>query len=96
MKPETLTALHGSIAKWQAIVDGTGDGVADCPLCERFFWIGCGGCPVFAATGKALCRGTPYAKWVILTDDMGQCRADTPERKAAAQAELAFLQSLLP
>lgn len=38
MEAETLIALQGSIAKWQAIVDGTGteQGPANCPLCLKF------------------------------------------------------------
>lgn len=38
MDERTREALEGSIAKWQAIVDGSGvdDGGANCPLCAEF------------------------------------------------------------
>jgi hypothetical protein len=38
MDAETLLALRGSIAKWEAIVAGTGidGGSKNCPLCQKF------------------------------------------------------------
>jgi hypothetical protein len=38
MDEKTLEALKGSIRKWEAIVDGTGedDGADNCPLCHMF------------------------------------------------------------
>lgn len=91
MKAHTLKALQGSIAKWEAIVAGTGedDGVDNCPLCLLFHpdknpgKRNCGGCPVQKATGKAFCNGSPYR----------ECFPNYEER---AQRELAFLKSLLP
>lgn len=112
MKPETLTALQGSIEKWQAIVDGTGEdnGSLNCPLCVRFLGeIGdCQiyaddesldeACPVAIRANDTGCSGTPYMTWNGLAPDFGRAPriADTPERKAAALAELNFLKSLLP
>jgi hypothetical protein len=96
MPPETLTALQGSIAKWQAIVDGTGvdNGAENCPLCQLFHAdfrtdeeFGCSGCPVSEA-GHHGCGGTPY-------DAYSHARTEGKEREAAVK-ELAFLKSLLP
>jgi hypothetical protein len=96
MDPATLRALRGSIAKWQAIVDGTGEdkGHSNCPLCQMFYdehndgQSCCAGCPVADATDSTCCVDSPYDDW---------CAAETDEElKGAALAELAFLRSLLP
>lgn len=77
MDEKTLTALQGSIAKWQAIVDGTGHDAQweNCPLCIVFmekyggeddpahYEDGCLGCPVAAKVSAACCSNTPYANW---------------------------------
>lgn len=86
-----LKALKGSIAKWEAILAGTGedDGPDNCPLCQLFntpqtkddF---CKGCPVREATSQRFCHGTPYEDYLDGGDD------------EVAQAELDFLKSLLP
>ena len=95
MDDATREALLGSIEKWEGIVAGTGEdkGVLNCPLCKMFYNKGCDGCPVAEKAGDFLCRGTPYENYVracIYADS-------TPEKiTAAAEAELAFLQSLLP
>lgn len=109
MDQKTLTALQGSIEKWERIVAGTDidRGGENCPLCKEFadevdpvedsF---CYGCPVSAAVGQSECGGTPYAQfaqlvpWIAFGESRG--RATTPEQIAAAQAELDFLKGLLP
>lgn len=119
MNADTRKALIGSIAKWQAIVDGTGEdkGADNCPLCRRFDdeerytddegrrrYRSCvtergERCPVTLKTGMVSCEGSPYVQWTRLYHSFecgGPYVANTPERLAAAQAELAFLQSLLP
>lgn len=75
MDAETLTALQGSIAKWEAIVNGEGAdlGHKNCPLCMAFIdteeeepeWAqdGCYGCPVAHKVGTGGCSGTPYTAW---------------------------------
>lgn len=101
MDERTLTALRGSIKKWDDIVAGTGrdESSDNCPLCVEFNTDTslCDECPVAIATGEYLCQGTPYMKWARLF----HCRplpwvAKEPQQKAAAQAELDFLRSLLP
>jgi hypothetical protein len=98
MDADTLAALKGSIAKWQAIVDGTGYdfGIQNCPLCLIFHPAengkpGCRGCPVREATGRRGCIGTPY-------EALDKADAENDKEAAAthAQAELDFLKSLLP
>jgi hypothetical protein len=98
MDAETLEALNGSIRKWEAIVAGTGadSGPDNCPLCLRFHvdyrtdgGTGCSGCPV-AEAGYRHCAGSPY-------DDYCDTPRALPDAvQAAAEKELAFLQSLLP
>src|SRR6202046_5807636 len=92
----TLTALKGSIAKWEAIVAGTDTdrGGDNCPLCQMFYkpsgphYITCNGCPVSDATGQSHCDGSPY-EWYYI--------GKSPEElKIVAAAELDFLRSLLP
>jgi hypothetical protein len=79
MDEKTLTALQGSISKWEAIVAGTGDdlGTDNCPLCLEFAdkhadvnedeprWAseGCFGCPVAEKVGTHSCCRTPYQAW---------------------------------
>jgi len=98
MPARTLRALKGSIAKWEAIVAGTGEdlGVKNCPLCQEFPDIDCTGCPVRERTGQPFCGGSPYQQWDDETDRAETRRAATPRLVALAQAELDFLRSLLP
>jgi hypothetical protein len=117
MDPETIAALRGSIAKWQAIVDGTGtdQGIDNCPLCARFYdtedddATECALCPVRMKTGQPNCVDTPYLAWARSWPfetythpvHMHKRITDAPEElrgtiRAAAQAELDFLISLLP
>jgi hypothetical protein len=87
MNKLTLKALKGSIAKWEAIVAGTGkdEGSRNCPLCKRFSDLGCTKrseqCPVKIKTGYGNCLGTPYYDTLDIKRD---------------ERELAFLRSLLP
>lgn len=101
MDPKTLAALRGSIAKWRAIVDGTGtdQGPQNCPLCQMFLVREgnlldnprCNGCPIYHETGLTSCDGTPYDNYTLAEEDH-----DEPTMAEAAEAELAFLVSLLP
>lgn len=69
MDEKVIEALMGSIAKWQAIVDGTGvdRGADNNPLCHIFHGAfrtdgieECDGCPVKEVTKQDGCQGTPY------------------------------------
>lgn len=99
MDERTLAALRGSIQKWRDIVAGTGEdnGVDNCSLCEAFEYSGCYDCPVRNRTGLPGCAESPYDTWNRFFE-WGQFPriADSEEKKAAAQAELEFLISLLP
>lgn len=99
MNRKTLTALKGSIRKWEKIVNGTGSdfGPANCPLCALFFQHRCAGCPVSEKSGWAACLRTPYSDWREISDlGADGRRAETLPQKKAALAELRFLKSLLP
>jgi hypothetical protein len=90
MDEETLTALRGSIKKWEKIVDGSGidRGPHNCPLCRAFYAYNCRGCPVAEAVDDILCAATPYEEWADETDD--------DQAMILAQQEVDFLKSLLP
>ena len=100
MDDKTLTALRGSIAKWQAIIDGTGQdrGTENCPLCAEFYNNQCFCCPVRERTGKWGCAGSPYANWAAIyyDDIVKRDFANKPILTGLAQAELDFLTNLLP
>jgi hypothetical protein len=103
MPAETLEALRGSIAKWEAIVEGHGleHGPDDCPLCQLFHFSyrkdgqrTCVGCPVMHRTGNSLCAGSPYDDYSAAEEEDED---DSEARMTwAAKAELDFLKSLLP
>jgi len=106
MPPKTLRALRGAIAKWKGIVAGTqGDkGTRNCSLCKQFYRnddrLGCRGCPVRAATQRDYCLGSPHERWrQRMEAKVGyqeSWRVCDEESRALAQAELDFLESLLP
>ena len=94
MNEKTLTALQGSIKKWEDIVNGTGadEGCDNCPLCLEFMdgiandpeWAqdGCAGCPVAQSVGDSSCSRTPYAKWASYGYNYGENRGlKTPRMK---------------
>ena len=105
MNKKTLTALRGSIAKWEKIAAGTGVDKAtqNCPLCKIFnnddsaeTDLQCKGCPVMAATHQWGCLNTPYEQWSKLMKNRITRGVLTKDDRIAAQAELEFLKSLLP
>ena len=96
MDHKTLTALRGSIAKWEAIVAGTGEdlGYKNCPLCAEFWDDGvCSGCPVSDATGEAGCAGTPYDDYLDHEKGAGLDSLDAHETAVRMRD---FLVGLLP
>ena len=112
MNAETLAALKASIAKWEKNVrvrkaDNVKAGVFECHLCELFnsletpFGEECVGCPVGAHTGSKFCSGTPYDAALYALRNWDQCDSENIPAsrnafRAAAQAEVDFLRSLLP
>lgn len=106
MDAYTLSALRGSIRKWEKIVAGTeGDaGWKNCPLCLRFGKDCCLDgelCPVFAATNIHFCDDTPYDDWLDHVADKHNFNlvpfmAECPACTALAQAEADFLKGLTP
>ncbi len=63
-----IEALSESLVKWLKVSRGLiGDqGSVNCPLCKLYFKTkaDCTGCPIKKHTGKAMCSGTPYVKWI--------------------------------
>lgn len=105
MTPKTRKALEGSIRKWEGIVTGSVEdhGEDNCPLCKLFRKadVGCTRCPVKKATGKDWCKGSPYQRWLHLTDGnvtVGRScgEAINPQQKRAALVMLRFLEDLRP
>jgi len=109
MNQKTLTALRGSIKKWERIGAGTGrdKGAANCPLCKRFgeeCYIDEENelCPVAFRSGAKGCQRTPYTTWKLTVggrfyaDYEKGVKAKTLEQRRAARVELKFLKSLLP
>lgn len=102
MTPKAKKALEGSIRKWERILIGSGEdhGDTNCPLCKVFNKDnGCRGCPVRNATGKDWCDGTPYIRWLNLTDNniqVGQSNTRPIDESQRAQAlkMLRFLEGL--
>lgn len=67
---KTEKALLGSIEKWRAIENGTGQdkGTDNCALCKIFYdrkKETCGGCPVAKFSGARGCEQTPYAAFAL-------------------------------
>lgn len=103
MNTQTLTALKGSIKKWQNIVRSTKEvdkGTGNCPLCLS---LRCIKCPVMDVTKQSGCQETPYIVWVTHLRDVHNHlflpRQRVPYCKEClkiAKSEVSFLQSLLP
>ena len=110
MTPQALTALKQSIEHWRRLTAGTPNpgeliGRSWCALCREFNDLladeldCCVGCPVYANTGFKYCAKTP---WEAIEEKL--CLHNyrltdwikTPQARALAAEELAFLESLLP
>jgi len=89
-----------TIEKWKDIVNGVGvdEGGFNCALCETYRpkpsedpsqAVKCGKCPIYEATGKPLCMGTPYKTFRLAMEDK-----DTKAANRAALEELIFLRRL--
>jgi hypothetical protein len=104
MKSKTLTALRGSIRKWEAIIHNGGldKGTKNCPLCQKFFKNGCYGCPVSHDKEMSGCIGTPYNAWLTHQESshyrrsIGVNKIKCAECRRIAKRELAYLKRLLP
>lgn len=98
MNAETLTALQDSIEHWRRMANGdTSKGdkpfSTQCALCQLFIRTGCTNCPVAEYTKQRLCKGSPYSG---ADHAFGVFGVTSPQFRAYAQAELEFLESLLP
>ena len=107
MQPETLTALKESIAHWERMESGTSSDLEapngdHCALCHKFCALyeegddereDCVGCPIKEHTNESGCNGTPFYDARDAWHAYGE---SSPEFKAAARIQIAFLKSLLP
>lgn len=97
MDTKTLDALKASIAHWQENLakakagERFETGPSECALCKLYWAENCNGCPVKDKTDLAGCRCTPY-------DDVFKAvrRDNAPDLVKSCEAEVEFLQSLLP
>lgn len=110
MKPGTLKALKESIAHWKRMKENwkidERPNASYCALCARFDKYRDGilceidgeGCPVMEKTGQPACFGTPYeaAKNAHPRNKFEVTRLVILNWRRAAQAEIDFLESLLP
>ena len=104
MSPETLTALKASIKHWEENVaaetpDKASSQPEDCALCSAFAFGSrheCTGCPVRDRTKQSCCEGSPYVDADYFLKRWGRDAEYKTAFRAAAQAELDFLRSLLP
>jgi len=67
-----MTALNGSIEKWNGILKGdiNDEGTTNCPLCQ--IYIRCEQCIIKICTGQNGCDGIDYDSWAshqLLTHD---------------------------
>jgi hypothetical protein len=103
MDARTLEALKASIKHWEETTAATDVksvkiGASECALCGLFntpdmvAYEECVGCPVYRATERSYCEGTPFDTAYYLLEHGG----DFDLFRAAAKAELDFLRSLLP
>jgi len=67
---QKLTAIKGSIEKWEKVALGTEAGIwrSNCPLCVLYEHTSglhgsCKGCPIYEKTGESDCGGTPFYDW---------------------------------
>jgi acyl carrier protein len=85
--------------KWMPISRGERAevGRGDCYLCKAFYGVlagNCFACPIYSITREHVCYGTPYGAWSRQFPN-GETRfADTEEKVKAAQAMIAFLESV--
>ena len=94
--------LRASIAHWKRLATGkqrTGeeDNADHCALCARWLDDDCAtsradACPVYQATGRSFCWRSPFD----VASRAAFCYGfNSPEFRAAAEVELAFLRDLL-
>jgi methionyl-tRNA synthetase len=98
MNQETLTALKGSIEKWEGIVDceEEDNGGDNCDLCKAHYLNGkCHSCPVCLKSGRNYCHETPYDDWFQYAEENDTYRVFDKKSHELALAELDFLKSLL-
>ena len=108
MDEATREALEASIAHWKDVAQATDPRTARiggnyCTLCTLFRRDDCNSCPVMVRTGRDSCEKTPYRAaldalraWqtAAARGNRGLRRDDGTAFRAAARAEIEFLESL--
>ncbi len=66
MREINLNLMKDVFIKWDGIYKMKQDdyGMKSCSLCKEYFKWNCFRCPIRMVTGKMLCDGTPYTKWI--------------------------------
>ena len=98
MDDKTLTALKGSIRKWEKIVAGKGvdEGMDNCPLCQLYKLeddsLDCSKCPVVERVGEEGegCNNTPYIMWYDYCQEQNDedCIDDNGNKKVGDKRSL--------
>jgi len=112
MRELTYIAIEESTQKWLRILnEGFSDrGGENCALCKRFTMIcemrhedgSIEECPVYESTGNIQWVNTPYYAWIKhhweyhLHSSQKKVEEGCAECEELAEAEVAFLKSLLP
>ncbi len=94
----TMSALNGSILKWEKIFRGLDqdNGTENCPLCQLFYGNDCLNCPIANDTGAQYCEETPHTDYALTVHEeyeYGQSYTviNYPELKPLAFKELRYL-----
>ena len=105
MDKRTLTALQASIDHWYRIsecmtvkdLNDESFGSESCSLCAKFKrgW-DCTDCPVRKATGFDMCTGSPYDHAANSLESWTEGDEWTEQDQSNIEAEIRFLESLLP
>lgn len=83
-KIQTINSLTESIEKWDGIIFGseTDFGQMNCSCCQSYLEFNtepeefndrCNECPIYKYTGREMCAGTPYEKWLKHQHYKHQC-----------------------
>lgn len=108
MNPATLRALQSSIEHWERMRNNPKceevPDAKDCHLCQIFtfanealsYSLRCNGCPVAERGRHPHCSGSPWSGAYCRWHERNLSSGSWARWRKAADAEIAFLKSLLP